>query len=377
VNISSSAAGATASVSNTRVPKFWIALVFGVVFAALSLDPAYVTGRGAYWDAQLGDPAKGEIGWFYYARDAWRFPIFDIATYHYPEGGSVVLSDSLPLIALPAKIVYKLAYTPDRLPPIYTGFWVALCLVLQAIAASRLLRVLGIRDLVSHVAGIAIFCYLPIVMLRFGQAALMAQCLILFALEGYVRAKREGLTRAQWIAQCALPPLVLLVHPYLAAMCGVLVAATILDQWREHRLDLRGVAFRFASIAVLALVVMAVGGFFSAAQGDFGDYGLYSLNLLSPWIPFPQTLSGRLLGTELAIIPGTNQWEGGAYLGAGVFLMCVFALPALKDWRANLRRHAVLLLRTSRCRMRCFTRCRSSAVRDASSGSPSTRWSRR
>src|SRR6185312_9722562 len=203
-------------------------------------------------------------------------------------------------------------------------------------AASRLLRALGIRDFVSHVAGIAIFCYLPIVMLRFGQAALMAQCLILFALEGYVRAKREGLTRAQWIAQCALPPLVLLVHPYLSAMCGVLVAATILDQWREHRIDFRGVAFRFASIAVLALVVMAIGGFFSAAQGDFGDYGLYSLNLLSPWMPLPQTLSGRLLGTELAIIPGTNQWEGGAYLGAGVFLMCVLALPALKDWRTNM-----------------------------------------
>jgi hypothetical protein len=49
-----------------------------------------------------------------------------------------------------------------------------------------------------------------------------------------------------------------------------------------------------------------------------------------------------LLGTELPIIPGTNQWEGGAYLGAGVFLMCVLALPALKDWRANLKRHAVL-----------------------------------
>jgi hypothetical protein len=338
-----SAAGAAAAVSNTRVPTFWVGLVFGVVFAALSLDPSYISGRGAYWSMQLGDPAKGEIGWFYYARDAWRFPIFDIATYHYPEGGSVVLSDSLPLIALPAKAVYKIASTPDRLPPIYTGFWVALCLVLQAIAASRLLRVLGIRDLLSHIAGIAIFCYLPIVMLRFGQAALMAQCLILFALEGYVRAKREGLTRAQWIAQCALPPLALLVHPYLAAMCGVVVAATILDQWRERRLDLRAVALCFASIAVLALALMAVGGFFSAAQGDFGDYGLYSLNLLSPVVPFPETLSGRLLGTELPIIPGTNQWEGGAYLGAGVFLMCVFALPALKDWRANIRRHVVLL----------------------------------
>ena len=335
-------AGAMAAAA-VRVRRVWVALAFGIVFAALSLDPGYVSGRGPYWSAQLGDVAKGEIGWFYYARDAWRFPLFDIGTYHYPEGGSLVLSDSLPLFALPAKIVYKLAYTPEQLPPIYSGFWVVLCLVLQAVAASRLLRALGIRDFVSHLAGIAIFCYLPIVMLRFGQASLMAQCLILFALEGYVRAKREGLTRGGWIAQCALPPLTLLVHPYLAAMCGILVAATILDQWRERHIGFAGVLVRFASIAVLAFAVMTIGGFFSAAMGDFGDYGLYSLNLLSPWIPFPQTLSGRLLGTTLPVIPGTNQWEGGAYLGAGVLLMCVLALPALKNWRANLRRHAVLL----------------------------------
>jgi hypothetical protein len=170
----------------------------------------------------------------------------------------------------------------------------------------------------------------------------MAQCLILFALEGYVRAKRDGLTRGEWIAQCALTPLTLLIHPYLAAMCGILVAATIFDQWRVRSIDLSGVLIRFASIGALSFFVMAVGGFFAAAQGDFGDYGLYSLNLLSPWIPFPQTLSGRLLGTTLPVVPGTNQWEGGAYLGAGVLLLCVLALPALADWRANLRRHIVL-----------------------------------
>jgi hypothetical protein len=214
---------------------------------------------------------------------------------------------------------------------------------LQALAASRLLRALGITDLLSHLAGIAIFCYLPIVMLRFGQAGLMAQCLILLALEGYVRAKRAGLTRGEWIAQCALAPFALLIHPYLAAMCGIVVAATVLDQWRERCIDLSGVLIRFASIAALALFVMLVGGFFAAAQGDFGDYGLYSLNLLSPWVPFPQTLSGRLLGTTLPVVPGTNQWEGGAYLGAGVLLRCLLALPALVSWRANVRRHAVLL----------------------------------
>ena len=336
------AAGKTATV--TRVRAAWVALALGLLFAALSLSPEYVAGRGPYWSAPLGDVAKGEIGWFYYARDAWRFPLFDTASYHQPEGAGVVLSDSLPLVALPAKAIYKLAYSPADTPPIYSGWWVALCLVLQAVFASRLLRVLGIRDFVAHVAGIVIFCYLPIVMLRFGMASLMAQFLILFAIEGYVRAKHEGLTRSQWILQCALAPLTLLVHPYLAAMCGIVVAATILDQWREHRIAFTGVAARFASIAVAALVVMFVGGFFAAAAGDFGDYGLYSLNLLSPLLPFPTTMSGTLLGiTDYASIPGTNQWEGGAYLGAGVLLLAVLALPALRSWRANARRHAVLL----------------------------------
>ena len=283
------------SPSASRSPRwmFGLALAFGVVFAALTLAPGYIGGGGAYWQNQYGDPGKGEIGWFYYARDDWRFPLFDTHNTHYPEGGSVVLSDSLPLFALPTKLAYKTVLPAGGDPPIYTGFWVALCLVLQAVFASRLLRTLGVVDLVSHAAGIVLFCYLPIVFLRFGQAALMGQFLILFALEGYVRAKRDGLTRRQWIAQCAAPVFALLVTPYLAAMSGAVVAATILDQWRERRINLRDVASRFGLIALGAVALMAVGGFFGATSSQFGDYGLYSLNLLSPWIPFPQTLSGN------------------------------------------------------------------------------------
>jgi hypothetical protein len=335
-------AGAVAPVAANRSLS-WLAFAFGLLFAALTLDMRYVRGTGPYWEAQVGDVAKGEIGWFHYARDTWCFPLLDIGNYHYPEGGNIVLSDSLPLFALPAKAAYKLAGDASRLPPIYTGWWVALCLVLQAVAASRLLRALRVTRYVPHFAGVAILCYLPIVMLRFGQAALMAQFLIVFALEGYVRAKREGLARRQWIALCVLPPLSLLVHPYLTVMCGALVAATILDQWRERRLDARGVALRFGAIMVAALALMFLGGgFFTAASSTFGDYGLYSLNLLSPWVPFASTLAGRLLGTDTPVIPGTNQWEGGAYLGAGVLLLCALALPALSNWRANLRRHMVL-----------------------------------
>lgn len=317
-------------------------LLIGLALAALTLDRDYVSGDGPYWQSQLGDPAKGEIGWFYYARDAWRFPLFDAGNTHYPEGSSVVLADSLPLFALPAKIAYRAFWPVGSDPPIYTGWWVALCLVLQAVCASRLLRALGIDAPLAHLCGVVIFCWMPIVFLRFGQAALMGQFLILFALEGYVRAKRDGLSRGHWRAQCALPAVGLLVTPYLAVMAGAVVAATIVDAWRERRLASREVLLRFGGIAVSSLLVMTLGGFFSATSSTFGDYGLYSMNLLSPFVPFPETLSGRWLGTTMPVITGSNQWEGGAWLGAGMLLLCACAAPALRDMRANLRRHAVL-----------------------------------
>lgn len=321
----------------------WLALLFGIVFSALGLSPDYVLGTGPYWQMLFGDIAKGEIGWFYYARDAWRYPLLVMQNYHQPEGSSIVLSDSLPLFAVPAKLLYSMFWSAGARPPIYTGLWVALCLVLQAVAASRVLRALRIIDPLPHIAGLVLFCYLPIVFLRFGQAALMGQFLILIALEAYLRAQREGgLSRRWWLVLCAMPAFVLLIHPYLAAMCSVLVAATILTQWREDRIALRGVLLRFSSIGLIALAVMLVGGFLSAASSDFGDYGLYSMNLLSPFVPFSNTLSGSLLGTTTPIISGTNQWEGGAYSGAGMMFLGLFALPALRDWRANLRRHFVL-----------------------------------
>jgi hypothetical protein len=222
------------------------------------------------------------------------------------------------------------------------GLWVALCLVLQAVAASRLLHALGVVRPVPHLAGLVLLCYVPMLFLRFGHAALMAQFSILLALEGYVRAKRGAPTRSGWMWLCALPVAALLVHPYLAAMSGALVAATILDQWRERRLRWRGVLLRFAGIAAAASLLAAVCGLPAAAR-DFGDYGEYSLNLLSPWVPFAQTTLGHWLGTQTPSIPDAHQWEGGAYLGAGALLLVLAALPALRDWRASLRRHAVLL----------------------------------
>ena len=69
------------------------------------------------------------------------------------------------------------------------------------------------------------------------------------------------------------------------------------------------------------------GGYLTAVAQNFADYGMYSLNLASPFVPFSNTLAGRLLGTNTPSIPGIYQWEGGCYLRIGVFGLFLACVP--------------------------------------------------
>ena len=57
-----------------------------LAFSLASLDLGYTSGMGSYWRAPAGDVAQGQIAWFYYARDAWRWPIYlSVLTFPPPE----------------------------------------------------------------------------------------------------------------------------------------------------------------------------------------------------------------------------------------------------------------------------------------------------
>lgn len=317
-----------------------IACLLGIAFACLTFSPAYIAGISSYWEQPRGDIAGGQIGWQYYAREEWRLPLFAVESHNQPEGSVLTLSDSLPLLALPAKIIYKLT----GWMPVYIGFWIALCFALQAICASRLLSALEIRDIPTQVAGILLFCYVPIMFIRIGHATLIGHFLLLIALERYVTAKRTGLSRRGWAALCALPVLGVLMNPNMVAMSAIFVLVTVVDQWRERRIDIHGALLRLGGSAAATVAVGLIGGLFRGGGQPNLDYGVFSLNLAAPFVPLAGTWMGRLLGSAQPSLPGSGQYEGTAYLGAGVLLLCVFALPALRRWRTNLRRHWVLLL---------------------------------
>lgn len=312
-------------------------------FSLASLDLGYIGGAGPYWRAPAGDVAQGQIAWFYYARDAWRWPITAIGNYHLPERGSLLLADALPLLAVPMKALHRLLQDPASIPPIYTGFWVALCLILQVIAGSRLLTALGVRRLAQHVAGLILLCWMPMLFLRFGHASLMAHFTLLLALSNYVRAGRSCLTWKMAALYGVLPAFVLTIHPYLAAMAALPTAALLIEQgrrgFRTWRWVVAGTAWMVAALAVVAAAL----GYFTLDGRGFDDYGVYSLNLLAPWVPLPTTMLGRWLGTQPPSIAGIYQWEGDCYLGAGLIVLLVAALARWRLLAGSLRRHGVLV----------------------------------
>lgn len=317
--------------------------ILGLLFVAATLDFWFVAGSGQFWLTPSGDVADAQIGWFYYARDLWRFPLFFVGNYHHPEGSFVTLSDSLPLLALIFKSVYKLAYVAADAPPIYAGMWCAVCFFLQVVAASRLLLSLGIRHPLQHCAGLVIFCYVPWLFFRFGQFGLLAHFFLLVGLGDYVRVTRRPPLTVKWWTVCAGPVVALLLHPYIAAMCWVFLLATVIESCRRKQLSVTDALTCLSLTMASTVSVMLVGGgYLTAAAQSFHDYGTYSLNLLSPFIPLPGSSLGRLLNTTAPTIPGIFQWEGACYLGAGVLVLVFAVLPAIRNAGSHLKRHWVL-----------------------------------
>ena len=61
----------------------------------------FIAGTGGKWIRPENDYVAYLVAWNYYIVDTWRFPLFDLPAMGYPEGGSVLFNDALPLTAAP------------------------------------------------------------------------------------------------------------------------------------------------------------------------------------------------------------------------------------------------------------------------------------
>jgi hypothetical protein len=305
---------------------FAIGASIGFLFFARTLGLALVDPSAIAW-LLMQDLGQHYSGWAMFRHTPWHWPPGAMPEVWYPVGTSIVYTDSLPLLALALKPFS--AWLPE--PFQYIGLWLLASFTLQGAFGALLVARATVRP-AAVLAGAALFVFAPILVNRIDHDTLTAQWILLASLWLYFRTPVQRTFAAQARPWWLLSAVAALVHPYLAAMS---LAIQFAAAWRNVRID-RSVRLRDASLAfgvsiAITVVLWALCGTISIRMTDSGGgvaFGQYSMNLLS----FVDPLYGSLLLPKIGALPG--QFEGSAYLGAGVLALLAIAIVDLVRDRA-------------------------------------------
>jgi hypothetical protein len=291
-----------------------LAILLAAFFIRHLYPLAFFLGHGGFFES--GDAAQHVSGWLFYARDAWHFPLLHTERLNHPAGVSIVFTDSIPLAALPFKAIAP--WLPEHFH--YIGLWHAVALFLQAIAATLLIRVLGLRHALASVSAVIFALTWPALLWRFRHTALMSHGLILLALAFYFLG-RQGKLRGNpaAVAFTLLSVAGLTIHPYFLAFCYPVFLAFLADQAMDNEGWLPQLPRLAASAIVICLTAAVLGYFGKNTVTDGFDH--YSSNLASPFC------GGRFIPCVADATGG--QYEGYDYLGLGLLLL----LPAALAWK--------------------------------------------
>lgn len=253
------------------------------------------------------------IAFFRFSR--WHFPLDGMETMLHPVGASFTLTDAIPLLGLPTKLLHALL--PTDFQPL--GLWLFTCVWLNGVFAFRILSRLAAAPPLRWAGSVLVMLAPPLVG-RFGHCGLSAHWILLACFET-VLLERLALRRI-----CVLVALSLCIQSYLFAMVNVLLTAAVF----RHRRDFRRVVATGAAWALTIVLSAWSLGYLGlrATQGGNADhyYGdLFSLiNSTGVSSIVPRT---QLAGHVGRMQPGTP--EGFVYLGLGGILLLAALLAAL------------------------------------------------
>ncbi|MBE0464345.1 MAG: DUF6311 domain-containing protein [Halomonadaceae bacterium] len=288
------------------------------------------------WLLQEGDLLQHFLGWHYYRHEPWDWPIGALHTYGTEVRSSIVFTDSLPLLAIPLKLIQ--AWLPD--PFQYQGLASVAHLMLNAIAACLIFT----RLKMSPIAAIAlslVVAIMPAVLFRgpggAGHESLMAHWTFLFAI--YLVLFR---TDPGWKARCQwslMLTLAVLVHFYLFLLVGLLWSLWwLLRTSQQYRLKglayhrqwwLLWGAYSLLQPLIILFVMWGVGYLHSGGESPGADgFGFYSAELVAYFNAY-SFLAG-IISASVALpvwVPGIGgQYEGMSYVGAGIMALWLMAL---------------------------------------------------
>lgn len=318
-----------------------LSLTAAIIFCLTIFDAGFLLGKSLFWKNPRGLNAHGWAdistalsGFLYFARDTWQLPLFHVGKLGAPAGTNIIFTDSIPWVALAGRLVFRATGTAVNL----YGLWTAFCFIASAVIMTALAAVMGQRNLAAAAMATVTGLCMPALLARWGHLSLMAQFEIPLALIFYLRNRRGGNSCLMLVQAVFLMWLALWTHTYLFVMVGALVLATVAQAASSRSITGTSAMGILAGLVLVLGLLIAVSGHLQTQGGLSAEgVGIFSMNLLSPFLP---QRSGLYASFRDVIADGTGgQYEGFSYLGIGILMLLLMTLPwqiqRLRRWREN------------------------------------------
>jgi len=261
------------------------------------------------------------LGWAFYRDSPWMFPLGNMCGYVYPLGANVGLTDSIPLIAIPLKIISPLLSDDFQ----YLGLWLLCCYLM---AAHYTLKIFGLYKIPVYAGllGVILVVANPVLFYRGMHPALCAHGFILAALYYYLVPATAATVKSINRAQLWLALLSGLINPYL---CLMVLGFSFILPAKEYFYSKLITARKAIVYPLLTCVYIVISwilvGMISLRQFESLEvqdgYGLYGFNYNSF---FNSNGFSALLPGMPWVTP--HQYEGFMYLGVGMMVLIAIAL---------------------------------------------------
>lgn len=303
---------------------FWFLVLYGFNYLKFTnVDWIYLSG---------GDVFQHQIGWEWFRQEPWRFPIGRIEAYGYPFGTFISYTDSIPLLAIPIKLLG--AILPQDFQ--YLGLWELLSLIGQLLFGMLILGEFT-TSYFKKILGASLLVLSPILLYRaFEHNSLTAHWILLAGIWLVLLEYRAKLWRRAWIILFATA---LLVQLYFVAMLAPLWLISLFFRYRREKKVKMLVADVLITPTVMLVIAYSI-GLFSLSVGNLLAAGLgyfsWNLNGLFNPLKYSAIFKALPLGVQ-------GKYEGFSYLGLGNLLLLPIAFFLFFKKEYSARRLAFFL----------------------------------
>ena len=292
------------------------ALVFLTIYGVKILNPTYTE-----WIYNGIDLTQHYLGWKAYRLSEWHFPIGLIDNISYPYMVSIIFTDSIPLFAVPFKVLSFLLPREFQ----YFGLWGLLCYILQGVLSVKIFSRFS-RDRIVLILASSMMLFVPVVFQRmYYHSALAGQWVLLVGLDMLFDRKND-IDKIRYVKTIGVLALLSsMIHIYFVLMNGIIVCGIILRNILNRESVKKQIFYLCEYVGVAAGIVALMGGFTSGVDADNYGLGKYAFNLNGFINPAGYIGGTSQIFRELSVLA---EWpdEGYTYLGAGYIAMFFVAV---------------------------------------------------